>query len=119
MRTLLSVLGVCLVLQAVLPAGAAEPGDAAVKVIASVRYPNPVRPWAKGNSAENIGTGVVIEGNRILTSAHLVMYAAEVSVQARPGGDKVEAAVQALGPDVDLAVLTVKDDKFFQQRPAL
>ncbi len=119
MRTLPPLLGACLVLQAVPPARAAEPGDAAVKVVASVRYPNPVRPWAKGNSAENVGTGVVIEGNRVLTSAHLVMYATEVSVQARPGADKVEAAVEVLGPDVDLAVLTVKDDKFFRQRPAL
>jgi S1-C subfamily serine protease len=119
MRTLPSVLGVCVLVGAALPATAAEPGDSAVKVIAAVRYPNPVRPWAKGASAENIGTGVVIDGGRVLTSAHLVMYATEVHVQDRPGGDKVEATVQALGPDVDLAVLTVKDDKFVRQRPAL
>jgi S1-C subfamily serine protease len=119
MTTRPSVLTVCLLVGATLPAAAAEPGDSAVKVIASVRYPNPIRPWAKGNSAETIGTGVVIDGGRVLTSAHLVLYATEVHVQGRPGGDKVEAAVQALGPDVDLAVLTVKDDKFFRQRPAL
>ncbi len=119
MRTLSSVLWFWLLMGAALPAPAAEPGDSAVKVIASVRYPNPVRPWAKGAPAENIGTGVVIDGRRVLTSAHLVLYATEVSVQARPGGEKFAAAVQALGPDVDLAVLTVRDDRFFQQRPAL
>jgi S1-C subfamily serine protease len=119
MKTLPLILGSSLLLGAVPPAAAAEPGESAVKVIAAVRYPNPVRPWAKGASAETTGTGVVIDGQRVLTSAHLVTYATEVHVQDRPGGDKVEADVQALGPDVDLAVLTVKDDKFFQQRPAL
>src|SRR5262245_24346818 len=101
------------------PAAAADPGESVVKVIASVRYPNPVRPWTRSNAVETIGTGVVIEGRRILTNAHVVMYATEVSVQARPGGEKVEAKVQAMAPEVDLAVLTLKEDKFFEKKPPL
>src|SRR5437764_1017552 len=63
--------------------------------------------------------GVVIDGKRILTNAHLVRYASQVSVQARPGGDTFEAKVAGVGTDVDLAVLTLEGDDFFKKRPAL
>jgi S1-C subfamily serine protease len=109
----------CLLLASALPAGAAGPADSVVKVIASLSYPNPLQPWSKGKAVEVTGTGVVIEGKQILTNAHLVMYATEVHVQPRPGGDKVEAKVAGLGTDVDLAVLTVPEEKFFEKRPAL
>lgn len=109
----------CLLLATALPAGAAGPADSVVKVIASLSYPNPVQPWARGKAVEVTGTGVVIEGKKILTNAHLVTYATEVHVQPRPGADKVEAHVVGLGTDIDLAVLAVKEDKFFEKRPAL
>ncbi|HEY1381657.1 MAG TPA: trypsin-like peptidase domain-containing protein [Gemmataceae bacterium] len=101
------------------PVAAADPAASVVKVAASVRYPNPVRPWVRNNPIEVIGTGVVLDGKRILTSAHLVLYATEVTVQSRPGADKTEATVAVVAPDADLAVLTVKDDKFFAKYPAL
>jgi hypothetical protein len=41
-----------------------------VKVIATVRYPDRLKPWARGESAEIAGSGVVVEGRRILTNAH-------------------------------------------------
>jgi S1-C subfamily serine protease len=109
----------CLLLASALPAGAAGPADSVVKVIASLSYPNPLQPWAKGKAVEVTGTGVVIEGRKILTNAHLVTYATEVHVQARPGGDKVEAKVAGVGTDIDLAVLTLAEEKFFEKRPAL
>src|SRR5262249_955785 len=56
---------------------------------------------------------------RILTNSHLVLYATDVQVQGRREGDKVEAKVEALARDMDLAVLSVKDAKFFDKRPAL
>jgi S1-C subfamily serine protease len=101
------------------PAAPARPADSVVKVIASVRYPNPLRPWLPSRPMEVSGSGVVIGGNRVLTSAHLVLYATEVHLQSRPGADKVEAKVESAGPDVDLAVLTVADKKFFARHPAL
>jgi S1-C subfamily serine protease len=116
-RRLLPTFG--LLLASALPAGAAGPADSVVKVIASLSYPNPVQPWSRGKAVEVTGTGVVIEGKRILTNAHLVTYATEVHVQPRPGGDKVEAKVIGLGTDIDLAVLAVGEDKFFEKRPAL
>ncbi len=68
---------------------------------------------------EVMGSGVVIERNRILTNAHLVLYADEIFVQGGQGGDRVEAKVAAIGPGIDLAVLTVEDDTFFAKRPPI
>jgi S1-C subfamily serine protease len=109
----------CLLLVYALPASAADPADSVVKVVATLSYPNPLQPWAKGKAVEVSGTGVIIEGKKVLTNAHLVSYASEVYVQPRPGGNKFEAKVAGVGTDVDLAVLTVKDEKFFDKRPAL
>jgi S1-C subfamily serine protease len=119
MQTRRLLLTFCLLLASALSAAAAGPADSVVKVIASLTYPSPLQPWAKGKTVEVSGTGVVIEGRKILTNAHLVMYATEVHVQARPGADKIEAKVAGLGTDIDLAVLTVQEEKFFEKRPAL
>ena len=84
-----------------------------------MRLPNPVRPWAKQNPVEVVGTGVIIEGKRILTNAHVVLYASEVAVQGRQGGDRYDAKVETIGPDIDLATLTVDDATFLDQRPPI
>ena len=84
-----------------------------------MRLPNPVRPWVKQNPVEVMGSGVVIERNRILTNAHLVVYADEIFVQGGQGGDRVEAKVVAIGPGIDLAVLTLEDETFFAKRPPI
>ncbi|HEX3451103.1 MAG TPA: serine protease, partial [Isosphaeraceae bacterium] len=100
-------------------AHAAGSADSVVKVFSQMRLPNPVRPWTKQNPIEAMGSGVVIERNRILTNAHLVLYADEIFVQGGQGGDRVEAKVAAIGPGIDLAVLTLEDDAFFAKRPAI
>src|SRR5262249_11986214 len=103
-----------------LPSGrAAAPSDSVVRVTASVRYPNPLKPWAKSRPVEVAGTGVVIDGKKILTNAHLVLYATEINVQSRPGADKFEARVEGMSPDTDLAVLSLQKAAFFDKKPAL
>jgi S1-C subfamily serine protease len=108
-----------LLLALVPPASAASPEDSVVKVFATVQYPNPFKPWAKGNPVDVIGSGTVIDGKRILTNAHLVLNATDVQIQPRRGGNKIDAKVEVLAPDMDLAVLSVKDAKFFEKYPAL
>ena len=88
-------------------AHAGSSADSVVKVFTQMRVPNPVRPWVKQNPVEVMGSGVVIERNRILPNAHLVLYADEIFVQGGQGGDRVEAKVVAIGPGIDLAVLTI------------
>lgn len=85
-----------------------------VKVFATVRYPDPFRPWTKQPPREISASGVVIEGKRILTNAHVVLYASQVEVQANQAGDKVSAKVVAIAPGIDLAVLKLEDDSFFK-----
>jgi S1-C subfamily serine protease len=101
------------------PARAEGPGDSVVKVFATVRRPDWLHPWRKGAATEVSGSGAIIDGRQILTNAHVVLYASEVYVQGRGGGEKVEAKVKAIGPDTDLALLTLDDREFFDKRPAL
>lgn len=94
-------------------------GNSAVKIFATVRYPDPARPWTKQPPAEVTGSGVVIEGKRILSNAHVVLYASQVQVQANQSGDKLPATVEAVAPGIDLAVLKLEDETFFETHPPL
>ncbi len=103
-----------------------QPADAApniensvVKVFSTVRHPDPFKPWTKQAPSEISGSGVVIEGKRILTNAHVVLYASQVQVQASAAGDKVSATVVAVAPGIDLAVLQLDDAAFFDTHPPM
>src|SRR5437660_9949690 len=97
----------------------ADPGESVVRVSAFTRFPNPLRPWEKPAPLEGIGSGVFIGGNRILTNAHVVKYASEIYVQWTPDGEKGEAKIQLMSVYLDLAILTVSTDKFFDKRRPL
>jgi len=101
------------------PAISHDAESAVVKVFATLRRPDLLKPWTKQSPAEVTGSGVVIEGHRILTNAHVVNYASQVQVQGNQAGDKVFATVAAIAPGIDLAVLKVEDKSFFDSRPAL
>jgi PDZ domain len=51
-----------------------------VQVFSTTRDPDLVKPWTKQAPREARGTGVVIEGKRILTNAHMVLYQGMVAV---------------------------------------
>ena len=101
------------------PAIAHEAESAVVKVFSTIRRPDVARPWSKAAPIEATGSGVVIEGKRILTNAHVVAYASQVEVQGNQSGDKISATVEAVDPGIDLAVLKLEDDSFFDKRPPL
>jgi len=88
-------------------------GNAVVKVFATLRLPDPYRPWTKQAPQDITASGVVIEGHRILTNAHAVLYASQVQIQGTGAGDKISATVEAIAPGIDLAVLKLDDDSFF------
>jgi S1-C subfamily serine protease len=90
-----------------------------VKVFSTLRGPDPFKPWGKASPQEVTGSGVVIEGRRILTNAHVVEYASQVQVQTGQEGDKVSATVVAISRGMDLAVLKLDDDKFFDTHAAV
>lgn len=87
--------------------------NAVVKVFSTLRLPDPVKPWTKQAPQEVTGSGVVVEGKRILTNAHVVLYASQVQVQASQAGDKISASVEAIAPGIDLALLKLDDETFF------
>jgi len=91
--------------------------NSVVKIFATVRRPDPYKPWTKASPAAITGSGVIIEGKRILTNAHVVGYASQVEVQASQSGDKMAARVIALARGLDLAVLEMEDPSFFDKRP--
>jgi S1-C subfamily serine protease len=88
--------------------------NAVVKVFSTLRYPDPFKPWTKQSPSEVTGSGVVIEGKRILTNAHVVLYSSQVQIQANQAGDKLSATVVAVAPGIDLAVLKLDDESFFK-----
>ncbi|HXC98067.1 MAG TPA: trypsin-like peptidase domain-containing protein [Verrucomicrobiae bacterium] len=93
--------------------------NSVVKVFSTVRYPDPYQPWTKRSPSEITGSGVVISGKRILSNAHVVLYASQVQVQANQAGDKISATVEAVAPGIDLAVLKLDDDSFFDAHQPL
>ena len=87
-----------------------------VKVFVTTRLPDPFKPWTKQAPQETSGSGIIVEGKRILTNAHVVLYASQVQVQANQEGDKFSATVEAIAPGTDLAVLALEDETFFDTR---
>ncbi len=93
--------------------------NSVVKILVVQRDVDFVRPWSKGSAQESSGTGVVIAGNRILTNAHVVLYASQIFVQADQTTDRVPAKVKAVAPGIDLAILEVDRPSFFKDHPAI
>jgi S1-C subfamily serine protease len=104
------------------PTAAAIPSrveNSVVKIFSTLRRPDPYKPWAKATPQDVTGSGVIIEGKRILTNAHVVGYASQVQIQASQDGDKVGATVVAVARGMDLALLKLDDESFFDKHPAL
>jgi len=93
--------------------------NAVVKIFATMRKPDTFKPWTRQTPVETTGTGVIIEGKRILTNAHVVLYANQVEVRASQGSNKITATVVAVAPGIDLAVLKLEDETFFHNRKPL
>ena len=71
-------------------------------------------PWSTEALRESSGSGCVVDGNMILTNAHVVSN--ETFLQVRKEGDprKYQAFVVAVSHDADLALISVEEESFFQ-----
>lgn len=103
-----------------LPQGsrALQPGSESIEssVVRVLVYSNPpdfFSPWQRIGTQASSGSGVIIEGNRILTNAHVVADAVGIEVKRAGSGEQFEAEVSFIGHDCDLALLTVSDRHFF------
>ncbi|HWP57992.1 MAG TPA: trypsin-like peptidase domain-containing protein [Candidatus Acidoferrales bacterium] len=109
-----------LALVSALPVGAEdEVRNLVVKIHATRRAPDLLKPWTKLSPVSVSGTGVVIEGEVILTNAHVVQYANPIYVQPNQSADRIAAHVVAVAPALDLALLRLEDAEFFKERGAL
>jgi len=93
--------------------------NSTVKIFSTISVPDPRKPWAKLPPREESGSGFVIPLKRILTSAHVVEYATDIQVRGNKAGDKIPARVIALDESLDLAVLKLDDESFFDSHAAL
>ena len=96
--------------------------DSVVKIFNTFRRPDFRRPWTRQGSGEATGTGFVIDGNRILTNAHVVEYARQLFVQPPNSSDKLPARVIAVAPGIDLAIIELSresDADFYDTYPPL
>jgi len=93
--------------------------DLVVKIHATHHRPDLVRPWTKMTPQQVKGSGVVIDGKRILTNAHVVKYASQIYVQPNQSARHFSARVEAITPGLDLAILKLDDQSFFDKRGSL
>jgi S1-C subfamily serine protease len=70
-------------------------------------------PWKKGPMGRGVGSGFIIDGNRILTNAHNVANQRYLEVKKQNLAQRYPAQVEFVGHDCDLAVITVLDTSFF------
>jgi len=93
--------------------------NSVVKIEVTEIRSSPLEPWKRTAPQESSGTGVIIKGDRILTNAHVVGHARSITVQPFGSDKKYTANVEAMAPGMDLALLKVEGDDFFEDRPAL
>ncbi len=71
-------------------------------------------PWLPGNSGGGSGTGWVVEGDRLVTNAHVVSNARFITIEKENDPKKYIATVEHIAHDCDLALLKVDDPDFFK-----
>ena len=80
-----------------------------------------LQPWQRTTQMKSVGSGFVIDGQRLLTNAHVVKSAIDIRVRLYGSTRRYAAEVVVYAPDVDLAILSIKGDAehadFFNSLP--
>ena len=98
---------------------ASLPSKSIVKITSSISLPNYQYPWQNGKIQEFGGSGAIIAGQMILTSAHVVSDSKLIQVSKENGSKKYTAHIKYISHQADLALLEVKDKSFFEGSEAL
>jgi S1-C subfamily serine protease len=85
-----------------------------VRITATEVAPDYRAPWNAGMLGRGIGAGFVIEGNRIMTNAHVVSNSRYLTVERDGDPNKYPAKVLFVAHDCDLALITVDSPSFFK-----
>src|SRR5437667_207160 len=90
-----------------------------VRITATEVAPDYRAPWNAGMLGRGIGAGFVIEGNRIMTNAHVVSNSRYLTVERDDDPNKYPAKVLFVAHDCDLALITVDSPNFYKNMLAL
>ena len=111
MKSLFKTLVILLMMFSVVKANGVD--ESIVKIYTVSKTPNYLEPW-NSTVQRSSGSGSIISGHRILTNAHVV--ANETFLEVKKYGDtkRYQAEVLYVSHESDLAILKVKDEKFFK-----
>jgi len=85
-----------------------------VRITATEVEPDYRAPWNSGGVQRGIGAGFVIDGDRIMTNAHVVSNSRYLTVERDGDPNKYPATVLFVAHDCDLALLKVASSGFFK-----
>ncbi len=88
--------------------------SAVVKIRNVSQRPNYDSPWKEHNFSSQRGSGVIIAGNRVLTSAHVVSDSKYLELEKEKDGTPYRGVVSFIAHDCDLAIVDVPDKTFFE-----
>ncbi|HEY0369217.1 MAG TPA: trypsin-like peptidase domain-containing protein [Chthoniobacterales bacterium] len=90
-----------------------------VRITATELEPDYKAPWNAGAIQRGVGAGFVIEGNRIMTNAHVVSNSRYLTVEREGDPNKYPATVQFVAHDCDLALISVASPEFYKNMTPL
>jgi S1-C subfamily serine protease len=93
--------------------------DSIIKIYTTQAAPDYFTPWRLLTPRQSSGSGSVIDGNRILTNAHVVANASYVQAQKHNDPRRYLARVTFISHEADLALITVDEPGFFSDLKAL
>ena len=92
---------------------AAPIAESLVRIEATSQEPDYKTPWSPGEVISGVGAGFVIDGDRIMTNAHVVSNARFLTVSKEGDPKPYTARVLHVAHDCDLALLKVDNVEFF------
>lgn len=83
----------------------ASPDNSIVRVNATLQSYNFLRPWEKGAPVPRRGLGALLEGERVLVTAELVVNSTYIELEHPSSGARVPGRIAGLDYEANLAVL--------------
>ena len=93
--------------------------DSVIKIYTTQAAPDYFTPWRLLTPRQSSGSGAVIEGNQILTNAHVIANASYVQAQKHNDPQRYQARVTFVSHEADLAIITIDEPGFFSDLKAL
>ena len=77
------------------------------------------QPWQKSKQSKSSGSGCIIDGNRILTCAHVVEFGEFIVVKKNKDSKRYTASIEFIEPEYDIVIIKVDDESFYNKSKPL